>query len=266
MRIITCALQCEAQAFIDHFSMKSILNHPFKIHQKNDILLIISGIGKLNMAAACAYVYAKFNNPVCSWLNIGICGARKKPIGSIFIANKVSADFSMLYGYPPLIIKTEIESSPLITVDQPTENYKNNNIYDMEAAGFYATCIKFTTTELVSCLKVVSDNEQQSIKNIDKNYVHELMGNALSSILTYFDQQNELLQEYQLEKQTPVYYHELTTAFHFTKTQQHQLKKALDRLTLNSNNDINIELNKYSNAKQVLQYLDNLLTLQKVKL
>lgn len=264
MRIIACALPCEARAFIDHFKMKSIINRPFKIYQKDDIALVISGIGQLNMTAACAYVYAKYAEPIASWLNIGICGADNKSIGNLFVVNKISSNSSQISWYPPLIIKSEIAGCNLITVDQPTQNYVSNNIYDMEASAFYATCIKFTTSELVSCLKVVSDNAQHSMQHVDKNFVLELMHHSFAAMLIYFEQQTLLLKKHQIKKQAPLFYTELISDFHFTKTQQHQLKRLLARITNTTiQNDMHA-LKNLANAKQLLQQLEYLLAKQKV--
>ncbi len=264
MRIITCALLCEAQAFIAHFKMKSVVNRPFKIYQKDDIVLVISGIGQLNMAAACAYIYAKYAEPIASWLNIGVCGADNKSIGDLFVANKISTNTHSISWYPPLIIESAITGCSLITVDHPTQNYVNNNIYDMEASAFYATCIKFTTGELVACLKVVSDNAQHSIQHVDKNFILELMQHSFAAMLIYFEQQTLLLKEYQIEKQVPPFYAELMSAFHFTKTQQHQLKQALEKMTNTTMRNNISELKNLTNAKQLLQQLEYFLAKQKV--
>jgi len=265
MRVIACALQCEAQAFIDFYKMKSVTNHTFKVFQKDDITLVISGIGKLNMAAACAYVYAKYDEPISSWLNIGICGADNKALGEVYLANKIHDPSSTLTWYPPLIINSDIPGCELITTDHPTNHYSNNNIYDMEASGFYSTCIKFTTAELVTCLKVVSDNAQHPTNNIDKNLVLDLMKKSFDKCIAYFDQQADLLKQYQLEKQFPNHYSELVSKYRFTKTQQHQLKRALECLK-EQTIDSALKSSTFSNSKQVLLHLNHLRSKHKVSL
>ena len=46
--------------------------------------------------------------------------------------------------------------------DRPDFDYRRRSAFDMEASGFYATALRFSPPQLVHCLKVISDNREQS--------------------------------------------------------------------------------------------------------
>jgi len=85
--LIHTALLCEAKPIIEHFKMKCLQKKPYRIYHKNDILLIISGIGAKNSLLA-KEIFEQ--NHIKKAVNIGIAGCKDEsvPIGTIFCTNK----------------------------------------------------------------------------------------------------------------------------------------------------------------------------------
>ena len=85
------ALRAEAKEIISQYELKSFEHEgPYQIFKskKYDIWLIISGIGKVNAAAASAYLFLKSKaTPWSIWINFGIAGFEKN-YGTIFKIKK----------------------------------------------------------------------------------------------------------------------------------------------------------------------------------
>ena len=76
MKHIIIALQCEAKPLISHYKLKGRPHsQAFRIYEKDDMVLTVSGIGKVASAAATAYTQVLFGNRNNNaWLNLGIMG------------------------------------------------------------------------------------------------------------------------------------------------------------------------------------------------
>jgi len=167
MPILVCALPCEAEPLIQHFSLKLLSNElPFKIYQRDSVQLIVTGVGKVACGAACGYVAGKFSLKDAIWLNVGICGANAE-VGTPFLAHKIQDEF-----YPSFPFPLPCATAPLYTCDAPQSDLKPHLLYDMEGAAFFETAMRFSTLELIHCLKVVSDC---GAKILDKKIVSALI-------------------------------------------------------------------------------------------
>ena len=165
-----CALPCEAEPLLRHYDLQQLKQFPlFRIYQspEHEYSLCITGIGRINAAAAVSYHFASIN-PAASdiWLNIGVGGHQQLALGEACLANKVSDVDRKNCWYPQLVFTPPCKVGPLQTLDHPSTEYEDC-LYDMEAAGFYNMAIRTGTAELVHCLKIISDNEQHP--SIDKN-------------------------------------------------------------------------------------------------
>lgn len=175
----------EAKPLINTFKLKKKNFHEFHIYinKNKNISLTITGIGKINSSAATSYtamVFNRFKNNV--WLNIGICGHRTFHIGEIFLVNKVIDQSSAKVWYPSINFKTNIKQATCLTVDKIT-NY-DENLLDMELSGIQQSSLKFSTIEFIHSLKIVSDNEKQSIFE-SKDEITKLIDKKLNIIVNF---------------------------------------------------------------------------------
>jgi len=173
---IVMATMLEAKPFVLGMSLKQSQKTPFSLFQNDNILLIISGIGKANAAMATVYSCYKFN-PACI-CNLGAAGATdfSHPLGEIFHINKIiEYDRPELTTGRPCIHEPDIlngfQTAKLSTSDvgvlDPDERKEistNADLIDMEGASVAQACRKFNTKCFI--FKFVSDTPDHA-KNED---------------------------------------------------------------------------------------------------
>lgn len=167
--LIHTALQPEAQYLINFYKLEqdiSILN--FKLFYNDNILLIVSGMGKTNTIDSLEYVFENYN--ITKAINVGIVGCCDESIkiGTLFCTNKLLPN---------------VNFASITTVDEPLESDENLQtlLVDMESSHFKETCLKYIKDVYV--FKVVSDYLDVTIPK--KSFVIELIQNSFKSWRKY---------------------------------------------------------------------------------
>ncbi len=255
------ALPDEARPLIRHFCLQKKGYYSYDLYSDNNIRLITSGIGPSAAANACSWLQGLNESPdkrhTDAWLNIGIAGHKTFDIGTGLLAHSIQHQLSNQAWYPGFTFRLPCRTSALLTVDHPEHNYTDDKLYDMEAAGFYSACSRFSTTELIHSFKIVSDNQDYHANNINKSVVEKLLQNNLYlveqiiSILSTTQQQLAQLQ------QMPVLYDQCLTQWHFSHYQRKQLQQSLNRWhTLKGQQLWPQAFDHINSARQLLLYLD----------
>jgi len=256
MIYIVCALHCEAKPLIDNYKLSLEQDAVFPVFSNEQIKVIVAGIGKISTAAAMAYLYARNQElPYCAWLNVGIAGHKRLPLGSLVNVNKISDD-SMNW-YPVRQENSKQLGVELITVDAPVECYESEALVDMEASAFMATALRFSPVELLQVLKVISDNEENHIDKINKKQVQQLIEKNLGQIretINWLQMQVDLFAEIYVDSEL---YQQCVNQWHFSHYQQKQLKRLLQRWQALNENPQFFQVQALSNAKQVLSFVEN---------
>lgn len=184
---IVSAFRAEAAPLIDHYKLKqSAKDTLFPIYEGDDCTWVISGLGKTAAAAATSYLYRYCGEPRDQvWLNIGIAGHRHFSLGTVALAHKIIDVATNQVWHPRQSQEHTIATADLHTVDQTEFNYKDNALYDMEAAGFYSIASKCTTRELAQCCKIISDNTDLPANNSTAKRATRLIAQALPIITEY---------------------------------------------------------------------------------
>ena len=255
---IYTALPCEAQAFIEHYKLKKDLEvHAFAIYLNNDICLAVTGLGKSAMAAAVAYTQARYistAHPVL--VNVGIAGHQYYPLGELFLIDKITDIDSQKSYYPVLIRTAPCRRASLQSVSKAQIDYHESELCDMEASAFYETAVRFTSSELTVCLKVISDNQHSSIAAINAKQVSALIAAHLLLIEALLIQTRALADLMTLAE--PQLFNELLQRYHFTVHQRQQLKNQLLRWDVLSDQQILLlEDTDLMTGKDVLRSLDS---------
>jgi nucleoside phosphorylase len=191
MIFFVVALKAEATPIIEFYRLRAYTPKGlFTVYERDNIKLIISGIGKTAAAAAVAYHYAISGQPEHTvWLNIGIAGHREDEIGGLRLAHKITDATTGRSWYPPQVISHTIATANLVTVENPEYDFGQASLYDMEAAGFYKLASRCATAEYVQCLKIISDNAQAPANSTDKllnaEAVTKLIASQLPAIVDY---------------------------------------------------------------------------------
>lgn len=255
MICLITALQAEASALIDFFSLKKVRTKTlFPIYRNNNIALAISGIGKTAAAAATAYLYTaidEIENAV--WLNIGIAGHAQCDIGSGCIAHKITDAARQKSWYPPLLIDFGVTSMSIISVDSPETVYPEQAVYEMEACGFYAIASRASTAEIVHCYKIISDNLNTPVQRMRNSHIKQLIEPHVKYINTIACKLAELapscFDSTHLQK--------FIERWHFTATQTHQLQQLLQRYRALSLNicELPEQLSEFKSSNEVIKYM-----------
>ncbi len=179
------ALPAEAKPLIRRWGLQKISGGtPFPLYRGPRHSLAISGVGQINAAAALGYAMAAgIASSDAVFLNIGIAGSRDRPLGSLLAADKIVNAVSGKTFYPQFPFKSELTSCELISAAAPVTDYPDPHaMYDMEAAAFYETAVKFNTCELIHCLKIISDNRLAPPELITENLAMAAIEGQLPAI------------------------------------------------------------------------------------
>jgi adenosylhomocysteine nucleosidase len=152
------------------------------------------------------------------------------------------------------VLPTEIVQ----TIDYVEREYNNDWIYEMEAAGFYNTVSRFTTSELIQCIKIISDNQSSSTEKVSAKQVESLVEGNLEAIERVVLGLDALAKELESRERAPEKFEHVLKKFHFTVTEQRKLKRLLKRLeTLDINPEIwESQISQLKNTNGVIRALE----------
>jgi hypothetical protein len=157
--------------------------------------------------------------------------------------------------YPVPLIRHEFELLPITSLLQPSTDYREDCLYDMEAYAFAQTASRFSPLELCQCLKVISDNRETPL-NQDKQFVSDLIASNIAPITEHANQIDHLVKKLpgvdNLKEQLERY---LSLA-HFTHSQRIQLEKILTALLPGqSSADLFGSVKEISSSDQIIHRL-----------
>jgi len=254
---IYTALPCEAKPLVEHFNLKKELTvQPFAVYLNQDICLTVTGLGKSAMAAGVAYTQALFASVEHRvMLNIGIAGHKKHALGGLFLIDKIIDFDSQKSYYPSLIFTPSCPTGSIQTVSKPRPYYDDSYLCDMEASAFYETAVRFSSSELILCLKVISDNQLSPAENIQPKQVAALIAAHLASV--------ELLltriaaKAASITTPEPPLFETLIQRYHFTVNERMQLKNQLSRWNVvTEHQDLELDEALHQSGKEVLRWLE----------
>lgn len=252
---IYAALPCEAKPLVAHFNLKKDTKvQPFSVYFNNALCLTVTGLGKSAMAAGVAYTQALFAGieaPVM--LNIGIAGHQYHALGKLFLIDKITDIDSQKSHYPPLVFTPPCPTAAIETASRPQLDYDSEALCDMEASAFYETAVRFSSGELVHCLKIISDNALSPAENIQAKQVEALIAAQLTPIEALLTKLSALAKLIAVPE--PKQFTALTQRYHFTFSEQGQLKNQLSRWELLSD-ATEFDHTQFHKGKEVLSWLE----------
>ena len=226
---LVVALKAEARPLIRHYELHNRhADSALPVYLGTDMALVVSGPGKAAAATATTWLQGLSpENKRNTWLNIGIAGHATLATGDGRIANRITEHATNRSWYPPQVHDLDIATGRLLTVDSPENDYRVDALYDMEAAGFYPAACRFSSSELVQCFKVVSDNRQHANTKITAKHCEQLIGNQMKTINSLVETLGSMQKHYNSWHAPHPDLERLGEQWHFTVSQQHQLAKLL---------------------------------------
>ncbi|TYQ12787.1 UNVERIFIED_CONTAM: nucleoside phosphorylase [Acetivibrio alkalicellulosi] len=193
MVFIVTALMIEAAPIIEYYSLKKDMSvKAFQVYKNSDMVLIISGVGKIKSAMAVVHLLSIYNkgskmdgSDVYSndiLVNIGLCGAGDSnyDIGRLLIINKVTDMDTGRDYYPDVFCGKNLPSVSLCCYSRPIKSKDMKVFCDMESAGIMEATKKFFYAHQVLILKVISD--YLAPEKLDKKFLKSLIENNITLI------------------------------------------------------------------------------------
>lgn len=257
---IFTALDCEAKALVKLLKLKKdTAKHPFLLYKNHASVITVTGVGKVAMAGAVAYTLALFsrnNMPVL--VNIGIAGHKTHAIGSLCLAIKVVDGDSGKKFYPQLIGNDWPKTCEIKSSSTPCTEYSTDYLNDMEASAFYEMAVRFSSCELIHCIKIVSDNKNSSIEKINAKLVTDWITmhlNEIDRLIKHWAKLGASIAPVELDELEQ--FDRLVNQWHFTVNGKIKLKSLLNRWkALSSKPWTNENKINYRSGKEVLHKLE----------
>jgi hypothetical protein len=227
------AVAPEADALVRRYRME-LQEGAFRWYRSEAAALVISGVGKTAAAAATGYLHAKTGEePLGVWLNFGTAGHRDRPRGDLVLAHTVrDAAFGKSY-HPTLLDGPDLEAVEIRTVERPEVEFDSDALYDMEAYGFVATAIRFSTSELVQSIKIVSDNRGTTAAAWTPEAVRDLVEERADDVVGAAERFREIARDLEPLRRAETETKELVGAFRdrarFTTSEARRLARLLVR-------------------------------------
>jgi hypothetical protein len=182
---LVMALQSEARPFVNHFRLRK-LNHTrgFSIYCRENLKLIVSGIGKRAVREACECLRALDGSPVQGWLNVGIAGHRDLAVGTGVRATRIIDHATGDVRHPSPIARMPGIAKTVCTLEEPDPDYPLDTVYDMEASAYYAAAAQSGSGALVQCYKIISDNRMSGLEAVNPPMVTALLDQHVEPVAT----------------------------------------------------------------------------------
>ena len=121
------------------------------------------------------------------WLNFGIAGSAAWPVGSIIFANQVSCGSSG-QKWDLSVPESRISySEKVLSLASPSDDYHAQYVYEMEAGGILSALSAEQIAHSAYVLKLISDNPDQPMNNLDKSIINQLINKHQSKLINTID-------------------------------------------------------------------------------
>lgn len=227
---IVVAHTLEAQPLVQQFSLQKRNDAPAIYEGQNGMRLIVSGEGAQCATDGVNVLQAMNGTDIRAWLNIGIAGHQSLGLGQCLLANKILDRSNSAVFYPSPLAVHEVYVGELHTVQTPELNYPDNVAYDMEAASFFTAATRHATLELAQCLKLISDNAQNSTEKISKELVLDIFQRNKGNIEAVVSKLEETRALYEQNLFVPSALNSIYEQVHLTATQRSQVLRLCQRM------------------------------------
>jgi len=223
MIYLITALDAEAKPLCDHYRLKRDSSLPYTLYRNDEIVLLVSGIGKANaMMALSALLGWRIPEAGDILVNIGICGAPSEyTIGEALLIHQIFE--GERHYYPDILYSHTLREVSLVCIDSPQSIVRDYPV-DMESGAVFQAASRFFKLHQIAFIKIVSDHFTP--ENVTKEGAMELVRSHVNTV----DNLMHNLQSVQLDStlftaEERVKINALKE--HFTKSQGDALEDAL---------------------------------------
>lgn len=251
------ALNCEARAIIEHYSLKKTGQGPFAHYisagQANAVELVVSGIGAIAMATAVGWLAAHRPAKDRVWLNLGVAGHASLALGQPVLVHGSAQAIEGRAHYPPLVAKWPGATAACLSHSAPNTDYIGDALADMEAHAFFAAAGRFSSAELVQSIKVVSDNSAADMAKLNAQKIEELLSPHTPLIARFGESLSALMPKAEAQDPICAQLLKLRTTHSQQRLIQELVEKAIVLQCLSE--PLRVQLLEADEAKQVIELL-----------
>jgi adenosylhomocysteine nucleosidase len=254
MMALSVALMAEAKPLIQSFHLKEQpQTKGYRIWENQEMLLIVTGVGKLSSAAATSFLLGK-HSEISFFVNIGIAGHATLPLGSLLLANKIIDASEGKSFYPTLLLHAPCETLCVTTLAKPSKEYREDSCFDTESSGFFQAASKFLSPECIQVIKIISDNLSSSHLMVSEKKVSERISSLEGEIHNLLSLLRKSTQEPAIpHKPIPSDYLE---KWHFTHSEKEKLQDILYRIEALQPKKDNEDFSHCKTAEELLARLE----------
>ena len=255
------ATSSESKLIIKKLKLKKIKpSSGFDFFYNDNFSITITGLGKINSALGVAHTFFKFkglSNNI--WINIGLAGHKYLKVGDICTINKITDNETKKIFFP-FVNKFKMQNQECLSVGIQRKSY-SSKVYDMESFGFYQSACKYSSKELLQIVKIISDNQFESIDFKNKEVVYNTILNHKKLIIELCSFMLNLKKEFYPTSNEIIEneFNNLFTKIKFTFTEREQMKALLNlyftKYSSLHNNVINFSENAAYNIKKLKEFL-----------
>ncbi|PNR90133.1 hypothetical protein X925_00725 [Petrotoga sp. 9T1HF07.CasAA.8.2] len=233
---IISAMGVEAQAIIKYLNLKKTTDRPFESYHDDEVNLVVSGVGKINVAGATSYLLKDTlkgypHNDYA--INIGICGSlnNKFEVGDLILVNKVVDYERKRKYYTDILVEHNLKEGSIQSIDILNSNYEfEEDLVDMESSAFFEIASKFLSVHQIYVVKIVSDkvSKNQPLERLTKKNIDELINDKLEEIFSFTKLVSSLLKLFHpiLQQQDEEIIEKVSKGLKLTFSQTKQLENA----------------------------------------
>ena len=196
------ALYAEAQPLIRAMGLRRVrADFGFEQYEKDDLRLVLTGVGMLAAATAVGSVLAGAKDDSLHLINWGSCAGDTKT-GTVVLCNKLTDATTGRTYYPDMLYRTDLPERELVTEPivwrgggfegkHAAEEWHGSKrleqrmiLHDMESAAIYAAGSHFLSPDRMHFLKVVTDNGREEIAPEALSHVME---QAVPKLICYME-------------------------------------------------------------------------------
>ncbi|MEM8962677.1 MAG: hypothetical protein AAGD38_14420 [Acidobacteriota bacterium] len=230
------ALAAEARPLITALGLQRDDAHDaFPVYHGEDptlgpISLVVTGMGAALAAAGTAHLFHLAGGRDHGvWINVGIAGHPTREVGEAVLGLRVLDAPSDKVFYPPRIGPRRLPGEQIKTVPKVDTSYPEGWVVEMEASGFLATALRYTTAELVQVIKVISDNRRHPVERLDAAMVSELITPHVETVKQIAADLLPHGQARAARHAEPVGFADLTAEGRWSVTDRRALRRLLER-------------------------------------
>jgi len=258
---LVTAMTAEAKPLIEAFRLKALPQRGLSAWIGDGVCLVQTGMGAQRAIARLDSLLVA-QSEINAFINVGVAGG-DRDLGEVVLASCIKDQSTGRRWYPQLPPQSathDVDHCEVVTVSEPSDDYRENCVYDMEAAAVVHVASQHTDLSRIHSVKVISDNPEHPMDDFSVKNVTPWMCNTLPVVEGLVEWlsvsgHNEVTDEF--TKQVRTMANHITSVCHHSVTETYRLRRTLERyLALHGHLPPIEQLGKLDSSHNLLQRLE----------